>query len=100
MENAIKLTIEVVARMGCRKVSYNVRDIERALLQVGLTPVRNTYDGNSVGALFTAEQVYSNKADTIAARKRIEVALKRVHRHVGYMFSFEEVERKDKDNVA
>ena len=90
MDKAITLTIEVVARMGCRKVSYNVRDIERALLQVGLTPVRNTYDGNRVGVLFTAKQVCANKADTITARKRIEIALKRVHRHVGYTFSFEE----------
>ncbi|KKM19464.1 hypothetical protein LCGC14_1655390 [marine sediment metagenome] len=92
MENAIKLSIEVVARMGCRKVSYNVKDMERALLQVGLTPVRNTYDGNRVGALFTAEQVYSNKADTIAARKRIEGAIKRVHRNAAYIFKFEEVQ--------
>ncbi len=92
MENAIKLTIEVVARMGCRKVSYNVKDMERALLQVGLTPVRNTYDGNRVGALFMAEKVCANKADAIAARKQIELAIKRVHRNAAYIFKFEEAQ--------
>ncbi len=88
MENTIKLSVEVVARMGCRKVSYNVKDMERALLQVGLTPVRNTYDGNRVGALFTAETICANRADAISARKKIERAIKRVHRHAGYRFSF------------
>lgn len=77
----IKLTIQVIARMGTRSTSYNVRDIERALVQVGLTPVRD-------GIVFTAGQVYSNKADTITARKQIEAALKRVHRNVMYSFSF------------
>ncbi len=91
MDKAIKLTIEVVARMGTRSVSYNVKDVERALLHVGLTPVRNKYDGNRVGALFTAEQVYSNRADTIAARKQIETVLKRVHRKICYIFKFEGV---------
>lgn len=81
MDKAIKLTIQVIARMGGRSTSYNVKDVERALLQVGLTPVRD-------GALFTADKVYSNKADTIAARKQIEAALKRVHRNVFYSFSF------------
>lgn len=77
----IKLIIQVVARMGTRSTSYNVKDIERALVKVGLAPVRD-------GAFFTAEQVYSNKADTITARKQIEGALKRVHRNVIYSFSF------------
>lgn len=81
MDKAITLTIQVIARMGTRSTSYNVKDVEQALLQSGLTPVRD-------GAFFTAEQVYSNKADTIAARKRIEAALKRVHRNTVYMFSF------------
>lgn len=92
MEKAIKLTIEVVARMGSRSVSYNVKDVERALLQVGLTPVRNRYDGNRVGALFTAEQVCANRADAITARKQIETALKRVHRKICYIFKFEEAQ--------
>lgn len=81
MDKAVTLTIQVIARMGSRSTSYNVKDIERALLQVGLTPVRD-------GVFFIAEQVYSNKADTLAARKRIEAALKRVHRNVTYAFSF------------
>ncbi len=81
MDKAITLTIQVVARMGTRSTSYNVKDMERALLQVDLTPVRD-------GAFFTAEQVYANKADTITARKQIEVALKRVHRNAVYRFSF------------
>ncbi|KKL64095.1 hypothetical protein LCGC14_2168460 [marine sediment metagenome] len=81
MDKAITLTIQVIARMGTRSTSYNVKDIERALLQVDLTPVRD-------GVFFTAEQVYSNKADTITARKQIETALQRVHRNVAYRFSF------------
>lgn len=85
MDKAIKLTIQVVARMGTRSTSYNVKDVERVLLQLGLTPVRD-------GAFFTAEQAYSNKADTVTARKQIEAALKRVHRNVLYIFKFEEVQ--------
>ena len=81
MDKAITLTIQVIARMGSRSTSYNVKDVEQALLQVGLTPVRD-------GAVFTAEQVCSNKADTLTARKQIEAALKRVHRNVAYRFSF------------
>ena len=88
MENAIKLSVEVVARMGCRKVSYNVKDMERALLQVGLTPVRNTYDDNRVGALFTAETTCANRADAISARNKIEKAIRRVHRNAAYIFKF------------
>lgn len=85
MDKAIKLTIQVVARMGTRSTSYNVKDVERALLQLDLTPIRD-------GALFTADKVYSNKADTITARKQIEAALKRVHRNVVYIFKFKEVQ--------
>lgn len=77
----IKLIIQIVARMGTRSTSYNVKDIERTLLQVGLTPVRD-------GAFFSAEQVYSNRADAIAARKHIEKAIKRVHRNAVYRFIY------------
>lgn len=85
MENAIKLSVQIVARMGTRSTSYNVKDVERALVQVGLTPVRD-------GAFFTADKVYSNRADTITARKQIEAALKRVHRNAIYVFKFKEVQ--------
>lgn len=88
MDKAIKLTIQVVARMGTRSTSYNVKDVERALLQLDLTPVRD-------GAFFTADKVYSNKADTITARKQIEAALKRVHRNVVYIFKFKEMQDDD-----
>ena len=88
----IKLVIHVVARAASRSTSYNVKDIERALKDSGLDPVRNTYldsDGKTrVGLIFTAEQSYENRDATLAARKTIELALKRVHRNVSYHFEF------------
>lgn len=84
MDKAITLTIQVVARMSTRSTSYNVKDVKQALLQVGLKPVRDD-------VFIKAKQVCANKADTLAARKRIEAALKRVHRNILYIFRFEEI---------
>jgi len=77
----IKLTIQVIARMGTRSTSYNVKDMERALLQAGLTPVRD-------GAFFIAEQTWSSKETAITARRHIEKAIKRVHRNAVYRFIY------------
>ena len=85
MEKAIKISIQIVARMGTRSTSYNIKDMERALLQIDLTPVRD-------GIFINAEKVCDNHADAIAARRQIETALKRVHRNVAYKFDFEEVQ--------
>ena len=91
----IKLTIHVVARVGTRSTSYNVKDVERALRDCELNPVRNTYrdsKGKSrVGLIFTAEQSFPDRKTTLAARKKIEQRLKRVHRNVSYRFEFEGV---------
>lgn len=88
----IKLTIQVIARAASRSTSYNVKDIERALKDSGLDPIRNTYlDSNDkprVGLIFTAEQTYEDREATLVARKTIETALKRVHRNVSYHFEF------------
>jgi len=80
----IKLVVQVIARVNTRSTSYNVKDVERALTDAGLQPVRN-------GPFFVAEHSYSSKDETIAARKRIETALKRVHRNILYRFEFEGV---------
>lgn len=85
MDKAIKLSVQLVARMGTRSTSYNVKDMERTLLQIGLTPVRD-------GVFIHADKVCANKADTIAARRQIEGAIKRVHRNAVYVFKFEEVQ--------
>ena len=88
----ITLTIHVIARAASRSTSYNVKDIERALCDSGLEPVRNTYldsEGKSrVSLIFTAEQSYEDRDATLAARNTIETALKRVHRNVSYRFEF------------
>lgn len=83
MENTIKLSVQIVARMGTRSTSYSIKDMERVLLQIGLTPVRD-------GAFINVEKVCANRADTITARKQIEGAIKRVHRNAAYRFSFEQ----------
>ncbi len=77
----VKLTLQVIARMGTRSTSYNVKDMERALLQVGLTPVRNSF-------VFVAEQTYANKENAITDRKKIEAAIKRVHRNAVYRLNY------------
>lgn len=91
----IKLTIKVVARASSRSTSYNVKDVERAFMDCELVPTRNTYLDSKgktrIGMIFTAEQSYPDRKTTLAARKKIEQRLKRVHRNVSYRFEFEGV---------
>jgi len=81
MEQKITLKLQVAARLNSRKASYSVKDMERALRDAGLNPVRT-------GTLFTVTQTWPSREMAVEARNCIEKAIKRVHRNALYRFIY------------
>ena len=81
MEKKITLKLQVLTNANSRKTSYSMKDMEAALRDIGLKPVR-------IGAMFTVTQQWSSREKAVAARKHIEKAIKRVHRNAIYRFIY------------